>query len=385
VCTAVMKKPPRPRPASAAGRLGSRNRGSAVLNTHPEFRDFKWMPMECEFNRASVDGCVKKPKLRSDEAKLKELFVCCRAANFREVRAIAFHFPYLLAMTDNYGFTALHHAEMSGDAEFMEKLLVLYNEPRASVRKFVRYECEEDLRCDGFRLNGGRSSMHSREGSTPNQSHHSTPIQSARESACITVRLVAPNSIAAAAGVVPGDTLEAVEGALVNGLHRVMVAPDDISAAMNDGQRLEDGYPMTLEFRGAASAEILGRDSWTPLHAAEGGGAHYKKVSRVLRQEQQKLPTAARDGHGCTPEHWAIINKRGSCGPRRRPLSAGPCPQRRPSLGAVQQTWEREGGSATQQVERPTAVSAVNTRLRQRLLPKSSPSPPAPPPPPLSP
>jgi hypothetical protein len=320
---------------------------------------------------------VKRPKLRSDEAKLKELFICCRQANLREVRAIAFHYPYLLAMTDNHGFTALHHAEMSGNGEFMEKLLGLYNDPRAFVRKFVRYECEEDLRCDGLRLSGCRSSVQSREGSTPS----STPRQSQQstDSDKILVRLVAPRSIASDAGVMPGDTLEGVEGALVNGVHRVMVGPDEIVALLNDGHRLEDGYPMTLEFSGAASAEILGRDSWTPLHAAEGGGAHYNKVSRVLRQEQQKLPTAAHDGHGCTPEHWNIMNKRSTTGVRRRPLSAGPCPQRRPSLGDRQQTWEKEGGSAVQQCERAPAMNAVNCRVRQRLAPKPSPCPPPPP------
>lgn len=380
-----MQKPPRrPRPSSAAGRLVSRHRDHAEnVEKHPEFRDFKLMPMECEFQRCQVDGCVKRPKLRSDEAKLKELFMYCREANFREVRALVFHYPYLLAMTDGNGFTALHHAEMSSNAEFVRRLLELYHDPRTWVKKFVRYECEHDLRTDGLRLHtsrGSRSEMHSATG----MPHEPSKLSSVAAGDPVIVRLVAPNSIAAAAGVVPGDTMEAVEGALVNGVHAVMLSPDDVCAVVNEGARLEDGYPLTLEFHGPASAEILGRNGWTPLHAAEGGGVHYDKVSQVLRQEQQKLPTAPHDGHGCTPEHWGIISKRSCSGPRRRPLSAGPCAQRRPDLAAQRRIMEREGGSAGWQMAPSTSLQSVNARLMQRLVPKPAPSPP-PPPPPLSP
>merc|ERR1719162_2578517 len=146
---------------------------------------------------------------------------------------------------------------------------------------------------------------------------------------------------------------------------------------MNQGSRLKEGYPMTLEFHGAASAEILGRDSWTPLHAAEGGGPHYKKVSRVLKKAQQKMPTAALDGHGCTPEQWNIMSKRSTVGPRRRPLSAGPCPHRRPPLADLQRNWQNEGEAPAKKLhmhgaagEHATVVSAVNSRVRQRLSPQ---------------
>jgi len=354
----------RPRPASAAGRLGGgRPRSSDVFADHPELRSqLDLIPAACEWQRAQVDGCIKKPVLRSDEAKLKELFVCCREANYREVRAIAFHFPWLLAMTDSYGFTALHHAEMSGNAEFMAKLLELYNEPRAFARKFVKYECEQDLRLDGFRLQSNRPSIHSQ--ATPATiSNYSRP---STESERVVVRLVAPNSIASAAGVVPGDTLESVQAAPIHGRHIVNLTPEDVSDVMLHGARLEEGYPLTLEFMGPASAEILGRNHWTPLHAAAGGGAHYKKVCRLLRQEQQKLPTAVHDGHGCTPEHWRLISKRSTSGPRRRPLSAGPCPHRRPSLAARQRTLVQDG-------ER--AYNSPGRRARPPMLPRAPPPP----------
>lgn len=320
------------------------------------------MPTKSGWSRAHVDGCVKKPVLRSDEAKLKELFICCRDANLREVRAIAFHFPWLLAMTDAHGFSALHHAEMSGDADFLSKLLELYNDPKTHMRKFVRYECEEDLALDGFRLTQNRPSIHST----------STPVTSARSrnsatDGPIVVKLVDPNSLAAAAGVVPGDTLEEVECALVHGMHTVLLTPDDISDVMNNGARLEDGFPLTLEFDGPASAEILGRNSWTPLHAAAGGGEQYKNVCRVLRQEQQKLPMAAHDGHGCTPEHWRLMSKRSIDGPMRRPLSAGPCAQRqqRASEATQQRITSRDG----------TRLPSPSRSSRPRALPRAPPPP----------
>lgn len=353
---------PRPRPASSAGRL-QRSRGATArtaMAVHPELvtSGYNWMPAESEWQRTLVNGCVKKPKLRKDEAKLKELFIVCREANFREARAIAFHFPWLLAMTDDHGFTALHYAEMSGNADFMAKLLELYNDPRAFTRKYVKYESEEDLRLDGIRLWGSGRSV-SRSQSKELASQTSYQSRNSVEAERVVVRLVAPSSIAAAAGVVPGDTLESVEGDLVNGVHRIMLAPEDISDVLINGARLEDGYPLTLEFHGAASAEILGRNSWTPLHAAAGGGAHYKKVCRLLRQEQQKLPTAAHDGHGCTPEHWRLMSKRSCEGQSRRPLSAGPCSQRRSQAGAVSAQGEQ--------------------RLAQpRLLPRAPPPPPSP-------
>jgi len=351
----------RQRPASAVGKLGGRNRG--LNNLAPEELAQISLPSDCDFQRCHVNGCVKKPKLRWDEAKLKELFVVCREANWREVRAIGFHYPYLLSMTDDYGFTALHHGQMSGNAEFMEKLLEMYNDPRAYVRKFVKYEREEDLRLDGFQL-VGRPSANS-DASPRSQSRQS---RQSNEPESVVVRLVAPNSAAAEAGVVPGDTLLSVQGDPV-GMHRIRLTPDDISEVKLHGARLEDGFPLVLEFYGPASAEILGRDSWTPLHAAAGGGPFCKKVCRLLRHEQQKLPTAPHDGHGCTPEHWRLMSKRSSEGRRRRPLSAGPCPQRRPSLAARQRALALDG-------ERPMAPPSGNAR--PRMLPRAPPPPPSP-------
>eukprot|EP00438_Fugacium_kawagutii_P036602 Skav217812 [mRNA] locus=scaffold889:69820:83430:+ [translate_table: standard] len=40
---------------------------------------------------------------------------------FGEVRAMVSHYPYLLALTDAHGFSALYHAVMSGEPEFLSK------------------------------------------------------------------------------------------------------------------------------------------------------------------------------------------------------------------------------------------------------------------------
>jgi len=81
------------------------------------------------WQRADINGHMRRPKLESDEAKLKQLLVHCHEGNFREVRALVAHFPYLLSLTDRYGFSALHHAELSRDEHFMEKVLQLYQDP----------------------------------------------------------------------------------------------------------------------------------------------------------------------------------------------------------------------------------------------------------------
>jgi len=311
-----------------------------------------WSPAEIEWQRAQVTGPVKKPKLRSDEVKLKELLLCCRMANFREVRALVTHYPYLLALTDDFGFTALHHAEMSGDGEFMAKLLELYSDPRTFTRKFVRYETEEDLKADGLEVQGSCSSSSSvstgggsnGRGGPPSGRRPPKPAAVRLEESStrsdepvdntVFVQLVAPKSIAAAAGVMPGDELVEVECAFVNGM-RHQGRPVDILEAVYGTASFAEGFPCTLTFQGSACTEILGRDSWTPLHAAAGGGRHYKQVCQLLKQEQRKLPIQVHDAKGCTPEHWSLIHKRSISGPRRRPLSAGPCASRGTPAGAA--------------------------------------------------
>lgn len=75
-----------------------------------------------------------------------------RRANWREVRALITHFPYLLPLTDASGFTALHHATLSRDPRFTKQLLELYHDPKHLMRKRVKYQNEEELRGDNLFL-----------------------------------------------------------------------------------------------------------------------------------------------------------------------------------------------------------------------------------------
>jgi len=320
----------------------------------------EWLPADAEWQRAEVSGRVKKPKLESDLAKLKQLFVHCREANLREVRALVFHFPYLLTLTNDHGFTALHHAEMSGDAEFTAKLLELYHDPRCFTSKFVKFESEEELRLDGIRLHtsSGRLLRSSRSG------HESS---GGPEEWVVVVRHVPDNSLTTSSGVVPGDILQAVNSrVLVDRQRQYMLAPDDILEIIN-GRVVGGGFPATLEFRGPACAEIVCADGWSPLHASAGGGPHFRKVFEVLAKEQQKVCRAARDGHGCTPEYWSLIHKR-SCGRRRRPLSAGPG-----GAGRQPRAEARLRREALAECERASLMARSGKSCRPQFLPDAPP------------
>lgn len=275
-----------------------------------------WQRAEC----SGPSGQVKRPKLQSDEAKMTELFVHCRNANFREARAVIVHFPYLLALTDRHGFSALHHAEMSGNAGFVEKLLALYHDPRAFTNKQVRYESAEALRADCL------SCCLARDPSQVSSSRGAPSVR--RYSSALMVLSSVPASNAANSGVMSGDTLRAINGEAVERRVRSFTSDGDWTELIIEGALGGRGFPMTLEFRGPACNEILGRDGWTPLHAAAGGGEFYKHVYDTLIADQEDTDVCpgaaywAQDSRACTPEHWSLIAKHSS-GYRRRPLSAG--------------------------------------------------------------
>lgn len=251
-----------------------------------------------------MNGRVKMPKLHSDEAKLKELFVSCRNGNFREVRALVTHCPHLLSLTDAHGFSALHHAEMSGQPAFLSQLLELYRDPRTFTLKALTFETEDDLVADQskglviFAALGSIGLVDSKP----------------------TVRHAGEGTLAQAAGLMPGDTLEAVSGSSM--LSQSMPPPvsEDVLETLRSGQTTSFGFPVTLELRGSAIVEILCRDGWTPCHAAAamGAGPQYRSILAQLLNEQERAP-AAQDVNGCTPQHWLHLQKAAAHG---RPLSA---------------------------------------------------------------
>lgn len=401
----------RPRPKSAGSATGGRRRPIALLpkqGMNPEIvtgvMGPEWTPAEAEGNwqRAEIRGRAKVPRLGSDRAKLIELFSRCREANFREVRALVMHFPYLLQLTDESGFTALHYAQLSGDAEFTAQLLDLYHEPRNLARKYVRYERPEQLRADGLvlergllsesqaprcrtgssgrlsRSGGGRRPMSASAAGRPGSerrpgSARATPRQKQPALArllagpggalslstaaaaedeffdtTVVVRHVPQASMALQAGVVPTDVLESVES------KRHTLTLDEVVEITDGGGSLEvceRGFPLTLEFRGPACAEILFSDGWTPLHSAAGGGASKNAVLQLLLSEQQGFPVKVQDAKGLTPEHWKLLGRRGGDRKqdalRSRPLSAGPGVRRPPRPLSAARSAPSRGGPST--------------------------------------
>ncbi|CAE7495978.1 unnamed protein product [Symbiodinium pilosum] len=259
------------------------------------------------YQRADVKGRVKKPKLDKDMAKLKDLFAFCEDANFREVRAMVSHYPYLLSLTDAHGFSALNHSVMSGEPSFVAKVLQLYRDPKTFSIKNLVYETEEELMRDvemGVEVVGRKSENH---------------VEA-------TVVSIGKGTKAEEAGLMPGDKLEACSGTgFLSYRQPPPLSTDILEALRSKYVSTSFGFPVTLEFRGNAAVEILAKDGWTPTHGAAGRGARGdKQVLWQLLGEEDKA-SLVQDMTGCTPGHWAQIEKQMRQRANRRPLSAGPC------------------------------------------------------------
>jgi len=259
-----------------------------------------------------VKGRVRRPKLSKDETRLKQLCVHCRNGDFREVRALVTHFPYLLSLTDNFGFGPLHHAEMSNNPWFVAQVLKLYRNPKTFALKVVTYEAEEDLLRDQkegfeFRLD---------------------VVESTRLANMQVIRVVSvgPKTAAAAVGVAPGDVLETVGGESFPQL-QPMSQDDDVLIALGTNVR----YPLTLELRGSAATQALSGDGWTPSHGAACHGTsekHEQVLAQLLSEDINAV--VAQDVCGCTAMDLYQLSAEQDGPPprvklgRRRPLSAGP-------------------------------------------------------------
>lgn len=260
------------------------------------------------WQRSAISGRIHKPKLANDEAKLKLLCTYCREGNFREFRALAVHYPYLLAMTDADGFSPLHHAEISGDPSFVDKMLQIYRDPKTYSQKAITYETADELEMDM-------------------QSGFSISLMWTGASPVFTVTKVDVRTKAAIAGVMLGDTLQCVRSE--NYLGNTLVPPEteDVLGTLALGADYDRAYafPLIFELRGPATAGILLKDGFTPAHAAagmhHGGSRQFKQILQSLVQEQ-KRSALARDAAGCTAKDWVQLSRRR--GGQQRPLSAGP-------------------------------------------------------------
>mmetsp|Transcript_86873 Transcript_86873/g.244977 ORF Transcript_86873/g.244977 Transcript_86873/m.244977 type:complete len:358 (-) Transcript_86873:17-1090(-) len=232
--------------AAVAARPPARGSRPASASAAPRRAQYPIMGRTFCFQRVTINGRLKRPKLDSDEAKLKDLLYYCREGNFREV-------------------------------------LELYRHPRAYVLKHLSYETLEELQTDvarGFEVRGGRAAA-------------ALQVQMPRPHADLghsIVCRVGEDSLARAAGIVPGDTLEAIVGeGFLSPRQEPPAAADDVLAALcrQSGGSL---FPMTLEFRGSALGEILGSDGWAPTHAAAGmcSGPQFRKILGRRQQRQRQ-------------------------------------------------------------------------------------------------
>lgn len=293
-----MAKPGLPRPSSRPSSAAPAAAPAAAKTPYPICGTVGY------YQRADVKGRVKKPKLDADLRKLKDLFAYCQDGNFREVRAVVVHYPYLLSLTDAFGFSALHYAAMSSNPAFISQLLQLYRDPATFSRKLVTYDTEEDLEADvalGFEVR-----VIGKDGE-------------------VKVTCEGATTKAQQAGVIRDDQLESCSGpGFLSYRQPPPLGAVDVLAALKSGNSSSFGFPVTLEFRGNAALEILGRDGWTPCHGAagKGGPADRQVLMQLLNEEEQAL--LARDVSGCTPGHWVHIELRSRAHAFRRPLSAGP-------------------------------------------------------------
>lgn len=217
------------------------------------------------------------------------------------------HYPYLLGLTDAHGFSALHHSVMSGEPSFIAKVLQLYRDPKTFSIKNLVYDTEEEMERDremGVEVVGRKSESH---------------VEA-------TVVTIGRGSKAEEAGLMPGDRLEACSGTgFLSYRQPPPLSTDILEALRSKNISTSFGFPVTLEFRGNAAVEILAKDGWAPTHGAAGRGAHGdKQILWQLLNEEDKA-SLVQDMTGCTPGHWAQIEKQMRQRANRRPLSAGPC------------------------------------------------------------
>eukprot|EP00929_Paragymnodinium_shiwhaense_P046810 TRINITY_DN23813_c0_g1_i4.p1 TRINITY_DN23813_c0_g1~~TRINITY_DN23813_c0_g1_i4.p1 ORF type:complete len:360 (-),score=58.63 TRINITY_DN23813_c0_g1_i4:226-1305(-) len=269
-------------------------------------------------------------------------------------------------------------------------MLKLYQNPRTFPLKFLRYETVDEMMLDrdvGVEL---RLVMNTAE--LP-----AAKLSAVQGAGVILAERIPDFSRAAAAGVFTGDVLEAVTNDDTGQFSSRQPPPlvlDVFDSLVSQGQ-----FPLTLEFRGSAAAQILASDGWTPCHGAAGRAAAPQQ-RRVLQNLVAAAADAiaAQDVCGCTPKDWFTLCKehegyavraemaeseggRSLNGSKRappaRPLSAG-------SRGAIIAKGLQEGSlhpvsrpsSAKSRVSsgasRPTSASAASRPTSAASRPQSA-------------
>eukprot|EP00929_Paragymnodinium_shiwhaense_P094475 TRINITY_DN5505_c0_g1_i1.p1 TRINITY_DN5505_c0_g1~~TRINITY_DN5505_c0_g1_i1.p1 ORF type:complete len:492 (-),score=66.62 TRINITY_DN5505_c0_g1_i1:178-1653(-) len=269
--------------------------------------DPNWLPREggelADIIRARLNN-VEHPLRRDDEKRLRDFHWYCREGNLNEVRVMMFHYPQLALLTDQYGWTALHHSAMSQDAKFVGHVLQLYRSAKhwTLSSKCVTYNSEEELQEDGLSLNDGLFRL-------------SKDCQRRG----YVVKSMGEDSKAASQGVLEGDLLCAVEGdiaadegdkkhpspALKSKLKVRKLPSETEIVRVTEGGHLkgEHRFPCTLRFCRPAHADIMSKDSWR-LYGIQDVlskemrrmmGPGFMKIREMLVRERKALVQAAKN------------------------------------------------------------------------------------------
>jgi len=291
---------------------------------------------------------LHEPAVRRDEELLRQLLKFCREADFRNVKALVIHHPHLLSLLDRHGQTALHHAVLSGDKDFVQRVLALYQDPSNFATKEVEYMDSHQWLAEDLQFEGGLGEP-------------------------LVVSAVRHRSCAHRSGIRKGDTLRAV------GNDTVQFQKASPATVITEVKQY--GFPIVLEFKGPVCAEIFDSKGWTPLHSAASKGAPLYGVMRTLLSSPH-ADADVKDSKGWTPRHWAKLAKKMDhrtevqADPRERPggavmsakgrpSSAGP-PRGRPSSAGTFIHQSLKGGPAEKY--KPTIIIQPKAHAKQNLV-----------------
>jgi hypothetical protein len=168
-------------------------------------------------------------------------------------------------------------------------------------------------------------------------------------------------------GILQGDVLEAIVGQPSAFGHRYPPPHegDVLGSLCGLGKGIQWTFPLTLEFRGSACAEILGRDGWTPCHSASAVGGLGSKGDRAILQQllvEENQAARTEDVQGCKWSDWYKIGA-GAAHRAPRPLSASASRHGRLPRGVDSQVRHRpssaQGPSACSEI----ALAKKNSEL----------------------
>jgi len=226
-------------------------------------------------------GPINMPKRKKDLIMWQALCEECNKGNIREARSLIFHNPELLPLTDQFGFTVLHYAQLSKNGEFYAHLLQLLHDPRSFVKKMVWYDTVDSLREDGLLLSR-------------------TPDYDSQFGERVTVQKVTKGSRAAFFEVAPGDRIEGVCSHALATKKAKKIYEEVVSIACGiEPEKAKSSFPLAIEFRGPALREILDEGDKALRNAV-------KQMEKEQKRQAKKEKIAAAFANLPQPSEGAI-------------------------------------------------------------------------------